>query len=281
MPVKRRINKKRNALPENARAWLEGRPCGFFEFKRHEDLIQIWEVYGDLDVATWDMKENTNPVAAARPYYHRHCNQGAGIIPQNQCFTSKTARFVLIVGALSISAVSAQALSWDDANPITQTKKAVEKTKEVVKDNTPSSVDITVNPKNPLTPVKVEVKTPSGSMTVEPSPVPAPPVVHAEGNGFIATAINNTNDFFQAPKNFIDQKGREINDGFIHLGNEIGMLWANFKHNMEQKVADFFQWLKAQAEKYGIYALAGIGALFLLRGFLHFMIGRGHTARHA
>jgi hypothetical protein len=39
--------------------------------------------------------------------------------------------------------------------------------------------------------------------------------------------INKTNDIAQKPKNWIDQKGREINDGFIHLCNEIGMMWAS------------------------------------------------------
>src|ERR1700676_872634 len=154
------------------------------------------------------------------------------IIPAKPMFITHAARYGLIVGALSISVISANANDWDKLNPVKQTEKVVEKAKEVVK--AAPTVDMSVNPKNPLTPVKVEVKTPSGSLKVEPSPVPAPPVVHVEGNGFIATAINNTNDFFQAPKNFIDQKGREINDGFIHLGNEIGMIWANFKHNMEQ-----------------------------------------------
>jgi hypothetical protein len=46
----------------------------------------------------------------------------------------------------------------------------------------PPKIDITVNPKKPLTPLKVEVETPDGKLKVEPSPVPAPPVVHANGN---------------------------------------------------------------------------------------------------
>jgi hypothetical protein len=63
MPVKRRTNKRREALTEDARAWLEGRPCGFFEFKGHDELFPLWQVYGDPTVATWDMGLNSKPVA--------------------------------------------------------------------------------------------------------------------------------------------------------------------------------------------------------------------------
>ena len=63
MPVKRRTNKKRDALSEDALAWLEGRPCGFFEYKRHDELIPLWEKYGDPEVATWDMGRDSKPVA--------------------------------------------------------------------------------------------------------------------------------------------------------------------------------------------------------------------------
>jgi hypothetical protein len=47
--------KKREALTAEARAWLAGDPCGFFEFKSHDELIPLWEAHGDPDVATWDM----------------------------------------------------------------------------------------------------------------------------------------------------------------------------------------------------------------------------------
>jgi hypothetical protein len=36
---KRRIEKTREALTAEARAWLAGDPCGFFEFKSHDELI--------------------------------------------------------------------------------------------------------------------------------------------------------------------------------------------------------------------------------------------------
>jgi hypothetical protein len=201
-------------------------------------------------------------------------------------FTTHAVRYGLIVGVFTFTAVAAHA-GWNPVKDVGNAAQSVGNAAQsvgnaVTKAVTPPSVDITVNPSKPLTPVKVEVQTPAESVKVEPSPVPAPPEVHANGNGFIANAVNTVNDVVQKPKNWIDQKGREINDGFIHLGNEIGMFWAKLKHNIEQAVTDFFDWLKAQAEKYGIYALAGIGALFLLRGFLHFMIGgRGRTARHA
>jgi hypothetical protein len=38
-------------------------PCGFFEFKRHDELIPLWEMYGDPEVATWDMDKHSKPVA--------------------------------------------------------------------------------------------------------------------------------------------------------------------------------------------------------------------------
>ena len=182
-------------------------------------------------------------------------------------------RYGLIVSALSLTAVPAYA-----NDPFS--KAVHDATNTVVQAVTPPHVDIQVDFKKPLTPVKVEVKKDGASVTIQPSPVPAPPVVHAPGNGFVANAINKTNEIVQAPKNFIDQKGREINDGFIHLGNEIGMFWAKLKHNIEQTVADWIQWLKDQAQKYGIYALAGFGALFLVRGFFRFVFGRrGHGSR--
>ena len=65
MAVKRRTNKRRDELTDYARAWLEGRPCGFFEFKRHDELVPLWEKYGDPEVATWDMGKDTSPRAVA------------------------------------------------------------------------------------------------------------------------------------------------------------------------------------------------------------------------
>jgi hypothetical protein len=38
-------------------------PCGFFEFKRHGELIPLWEKYGDPEVATSDMDKHSKPVA--------------------------------------------------------------------------------------------------------------------------------------------------------------------------------------------------------------------------
>ena len=63
MPVKRRNNKRRSELSDDARAWLEGRPCGFFEFKHTDELIPLWQAYGDPNVATWDLGDSSKPVA--------------------------------------------------------------------------------------------------------------------------------------------------------------------------------------------------------------------------
>jgi hypothetical protein len=54
MPVKRRINKRREALCEDAERWLRGEPCGFFEFKDADELAALWAEYGDPEVAEWD-----------------------------------------------------------------------------------------------------------------------------------------------------------------------------------------------------------------------------------
>ena len=64
MAIKKRVNKRRDELTSDARAWLEGRKCGFFEFKTVE-LIPLWEKYGDPEVATWDMGRDSKPRAVA------------------------------------------------------------------------------------------------------------------------------------------------------------------------------------------------------------------------
>jgi hypothetical protein len=51
MPVKRRTNKRREALCEDAERWLRGEPSGFFEFKDADDLAALWAEYGDPAVA--------------------------------------------------------------------------------------------------------------------------------------------------------------------------------------------------------------------------------------
>jgi hypothetical protein len=196
--------------------------------------------------------------------------------PAKAMFTSRTLGYALIVGAFTFIAVAANA-GW---NPVKDVGNAAQSVGKVVTDVvTPPHVDVQVDLKKPLTPVTAEVKKDGVSVTIQPSPVPAPPVVHAPGNGFIANTVNTMNDVVQKPKNWIDQKGEEINRGVIHLGNEIGMFWAKQKQKIEQAVADWINWLKQQAEKYGIYALAGIGALFLVRAFFGFLFGRRHNSR--
>jgi hypothetical protein len=54
MPVKRRINKRREALCEDVGRWLRGEPCGFFEFKDDAELAALWAEFGDPNVAVWD-----------------------------------------------------------------------------------------------------------------------------------------------------------------------------------------------------------------------------------
>ena len=53
MPVRRRNDKRRDALSEDARAFLEGRPS-FTQFRDDAYLADLWEKYGDSSVATWE-----------------------------------------------------------------------------------------------------------------------------------------------------------------------------------------------------------------------------------
>ena len=63
MAIKRRTNKKRAELTANAIAFLEGRPS-FTQFKDDAYLADLWEKYGDTNVATWEEGDSRpRPVA--------------------------------------------------------------------------------------------------------------------------------------------------------------------------------------------------------------------------
>jgi hypothetical protein len=65
MPVRRRVDKRRDALDAHTIAWLNGDDdSGFVQFKPHEELLALWEAYGDPDVAEWDLNENSKPRAS-------------------------------------------------------------------------------------------------------------------------------------------------------------------------------------------------------------------------
>jgi hypothetical protein len=189
-------------------------------------------------------------------------------------FTANKVRYLLVAAAVAFSINDAYADPLKDAGKaLGGAAQTITKTLE------PPHVDVQYDPKKPLVPPTIEAKKDGASVSFTPSSIPAPPVIHAPGNGFFANVVNQANDLAQKPKIWIEQKGREINAGWLHLCDEIGMMWANFKHDMEQKVFDFLAWLKALAEKYAVLALAGIGALFLVRSFFHLMFGR--RPRHA
>ncbi len=63
MAIKKRIDKKRAALTDDAIKWLEGSGPSFTQFKDHEELVALWLAHGDDTIAEWDMQENTRPVA--------------------------------------------------------------------------------------------------------------------------------------------------------------------------------------------------------------------------
>jgi hypothetical protein len=54
MPVRRRADKRRDAISPHEAAWLDGNhDCGFVEFKRDEELQSLWEAHGDHDAFAW------------------------------------------------------------------------------------------------------------------------------------------------------------------------------------------------------------------------------------
>jgi hypothetical protein len=53
MPVRKRNLSRRASLDFNALAWLNGEPCGFFEFKHDDELAAIWQEHGDENTMFW------------------------------------------------------------------------------------------------------------------------------------------------------------------------------------------------------------------------------------
>jgi hypothetical protein len=49
---KRNIS-RRAALSSDARAWLRGEKCGFFEFQNDDALEAVWNEYGDDEAFFW------------------------------------------------------------------------------------------------------------------------------------------------------------------------------------------------------------------------------------
>ncbi len=53
MPVKRRKEKRREELSDNAKAWLMGEPSGFFGFKDEEYLRELFDFHADKAAVDW------------------------------------------------------------------------------------------------------------------------------------------------------------------------------------------------------------------------------------
>lgn len=53
MPVRRRSDKRRDALTDDEINWLEGRPS-FTAFKDDDFLADLWARHGDTGIATWE-----------------------------------------------------------------------------------------------------------------------------------------------------------------------------------------------------------------------------------
>ena len=54
MAIKKRLDKRRAALTDDAIRWLEGSGPSFYQFKDHDELVALWEMYGDASIATWE-----------------------------------------------------------------------------------------------------------------------------------------------------------------------------------------------------------------------------------
>jgi hypothetical protein len=57
MPVRRRTDKRRDALSDDAIAFLEGKPS-FTQFKDDAYLADLWERYGDVSIATCEESDS-------------------------------------------------------------------------------------------------------------------------------------------------------------------------------------------------------------------------------
>jgi hypothetical protein len=62
MAIKKRLDKRRNALSDDEIAFLEGRPS-FTQFRDDAYLADLWEKYGDTRIATWDIGKHSSPVS--------------------------------------------------------------------------------------------------------------------------------------------------------------------------------------------------------------------------
>jgi len=51
MAIRAKKLQAKEQLTDDARAWLEDRPCGFFKFKHDDYLADLWKAHGDAVVA--------------------------------------------------------------------------------------------------------------------------------------------------------------------------------------------------------------------------------------
>jgi hypothetical protein len=53
MVARAKRNNKRQPLTPDARAWLDGKPCGLFKFKSQDELAALWAEHGEEDNMFW------------------------------------------------------------------------------------------------------------------------------------------------------------------------------------------------------------------------------------
>jgi hypothetical protein len=53
MAIRARKLNMRQALTSDARAWLDGKQCGFFQFKSQDELSALWAEHGDSNSMFW------------------------------------------------------------------------------------------------------------------------------------------------------------------------------------------------------------------------------------
>ncbi len=63
MPVRRRSDKRREALDEDTILWLQGSDRSWFQFAPYEERLACWKTHGDTNIATWDLRDASNPQA--------------------------------------------------------------------------------------------------------------------------------------------------------------------------------------------------------------------------
>jgi hypothetical protein len=164
------------------------------------------------------------------PLHTVHCNQGAGIIPQNIMFTSKTARYALVAATIAISTTAVYASG-------------------MFPDITVGSGGVTVSQPG------------VGSVSASSNPFKPVPEVHAEGNGELAKGVNAADKLARAPQ---ELPGQVLEAAKSEIMKQVD----NFIADLKTKFWAKYEELKKQYLPYVYLAAAGLIAILMLPGFI-------------